>query len=272
MAQAERDGGHSTPPAPAESESESTDSEPEPDQAGGADVELVSAYNQRAQGFVQDHPDFGQVIDGLELPARIASTVEQSILEQTNGPQIAYQLATDPQLVSELTRMSPAQAAAEIGRLSERAFGDQFVKDQVGINLAYGEFAEIPGNVMAAFQERSRALHAENPLSEAEIAAAQAINIDARVSEMIIAMDAPELLHHPIQESARSSAAEWAVAFGPGSAVGRMKAELTRVNLRPNRKGGCPVRFRGCAGAFQPIAPCPIQILWKAGPGISNGK
>ena len=82
---AERTGG-STTTQPVESESESTDSEPEPDQAGGADVELVSAYNQRAQAFVQDHPDFGQVIDGLELPARIAKTVEQAILEEENGP------------------------------------------------------------------------------------------------------------------------------------------------------------------------------------------
>ena len=125
-----------------------------------------------------------------------------------------------------------------MGDWASAPWGRKYLKDQLGINLAYGEFAEIPGNVMAAFQERSRALHAENPLSEAEIAAAQAINIDARVSEMIIAMDAPELLHHLIRNPHEAARLNGRSPLVQAARLAEMKSELDESEpaAKPERR------------------------------------
>ena len=241
LAQAERSGG-STPPQPVESESESTDSEAEPGPAGGPDQEILNAYQQRVATFAAENPDFSEVVGELALPRHVAPVVELAILQEALGPQIAYQLGRNPELVSELGKMTPAQAASQVGRMAEWLEGQNYVREQVGITTSAFD-VEIPGNVLAEFHQKSRRLHESNPLSEEELERAQAISINPYISKMIIAMDAPEIVHHLMRNPHEVARLNRQHPLGVAASLAEIRAELTERGSGQTGKAIAPADY-----------------------------
>ncbi len=242
MRQAERDGGHSTTPPPVESESESTDSElePEADQAGGPDQEILTAYNQRAAAFAAENPDFSDVVGSLEIPAHVSSAVEQSILAETNGPQIAYELARNPEIVSALGAMTPAQAAAKIGRIAEHLDRQNDFRDETQYDAVN---KDVPPDILQDLHRKSRELHQQNPLSDEELQAAQAIFIEPAISKLIISMNAPEIAHHLMRNPHVVARLNGLRPLAAAAELAQIRAELQSEAARVC-KSGCRPQLR----------------------------
>ena len=60
-------------------------------------------------------PDLDRVLSTSDVP--VASHVTEQLLDSEQGPQLAYHLATHPDVAERLNAMSPTQAARELGRL-----------------------------------------------------------------------------------------------------------------------------------------------------------
>lgn len=78
---------------------------------------LVQTYQERAQAFAAKQADFNEVlaeVDGIPL----SPTVERLILE--SGPELAYELAQDPDEFERVNKLGPLAAAKEMGKLEAR--------------------------------------------------------------------------------------------------------------------------------------------------------
>jgi len=82
----------------------------------------VAVFRERADQFAKATPDFIKTMQ--EAAQRNASNQEHAIdtlvLQSEKGPELAYYLAKNPSVEAELRRLSPLQAAKEIGRLEDR--------------------------------------------------------------------------------------------------------------------------------------------------------
>jgi hypothetical protein len=73
-------------------------------------------YQQRADEFANEHPDYADKINSL----MVSATMREAIMETDIEPQIAYHLANNPsETQAMLAKSAPAQAFA-IGQLAER--------------------------------------------------------------------------------------------------------------------------------------------------------
>lgn len=94
----------------------------------------VSAYNDRVTKTRDRIPDFDKVIQSGAVdpstgqPRQIRDDVVDLVMESDKGPLLAYHLAKNPDKVAALNRMSPRDAAREIGRLEARIRGPQTKK------------------------------------------------------------------------------------------------------------------------------------------------
>lgn len=79
---------------------------------------LRDAYAERVSQFEADHPDYEDVVMSDDL--KISAAMSQVILEAEDGPAIAYHLGQNPDVAERLAKLSPAQAALEIGKISTR--------------------------------------------------------------------------------------------------------------------------------------------------------
>jgi hypothetical protein len=79
---------------------------------------LIDAYTERKSTFEADHPDFDDLV--LDDDLKISPPMSQAILEAEDGPAIAYYLGQNPEVAERLSKLSPAQAVYEIGRISTR--------------------------------------------------------------------------------------------------------------------------------------------------------
>lgn len=84
--------------------------------------ETMETYTERVSDFVAEHDDFHDVVSKLKLPADIAPGVEVAIMEDENGPALAYHLATHPDLQRKLADCTQAQAVVLLGRISASLF------------------------------------------------------------------------------------------------------------------------------------------------------
>lgn len=75
----------------------------------------LDLYRERVQQASDALPDYDAVVGASEVPA--ATHVLESILDSDVGPQLAYHLAKNPDVLERLNGMTPIQAAREIGRL-----------------------------------------------------------------------------------------------------------------------------------------------------------
>lgn len=77
-----------------------------------------SAYKKRADTFAESHDDYYDLVDaddaGFTLPMTAA------ILENEDGPAVAYHLAQHPEMIERIAKLTPAQTVFEIGRIAQR--------------------------------------------------------------------------------------------------------------------------------------------------------
>lgn len=80
--------------------------------------QVRGSYQERAEAFAEDHPDYFDVVDaddaGFTLPMTMA------ILETEDGPQVAYHLARNPAELKRLAGLTPARTVYEIGKLAAK--------------------------------------------------------------------------------------------------------------------------------------------------------
>lgn len=74
------------------------------------------SYQERADKFAKSHDDYVQIATKSNISDRIAGVVMR--LEE--GPEVAYFLGQNPEVVSDLNRMPLPMAAVELGRIDTR--------------------------------------------------------------------------------------------------------------------------------------------------------
>lgn len=80
--------------------------------------QVLSDYKRRAKEYTKIHPDFDDAIESLRLPEQIGYGVQNALIDMPDGEKVAYYIATNPEVLSELSNMSPARAVAELGAIS----------------------------------------------------------------------------------------------------------------------------------------------------------
>lgn len=80
-----------------------------------------TAWEQRSEAARGVLPDFDAVVTNSRV--QVAKHVGELLLESDVGPQLSYQMATDPTIADRLNRLSPMQAAKEIARMEDRLAG-----------------------------------------------------------------------------------------------------------------------------------------------------
>jgi hypothetical protein len=238
IAQAERES-HSTPTQPVETESESTDSEPEASQASGSEQAILDSYRERAQAFAAENPDFSDLVGALELPPHIAPAVELAVLTEVNGPQIAYELARNPQIVTDLAQMTPAQAASKIGRLAEHLDRQKDYYENSGYDALY---ADVPLDLVNEFHRKSRELHQQNPLTDEELELAKSVHIEPSISKLLIATGAADVAHFLIRNPSKMTRLNGMHPLAAAAELAEIRAELrSEASAKPERRLPKPI-------------------------------
>lgn len=84
--------------------------------------EMVEEFEERAEEFRSRIPDFDQTIEGyVRAGGKFSPALSEELQQSELGPQLAYQIAKNPQLANSLNAMSPREVAREIGRLEAKA-------------------------------------------------------------------------------------------------------------------------------------------------------
>ena len=84
------------------------------------DREVVESYQGNVKTFAAEHDDFDEVVGTIKMNKSVGEAVQIAIMEDPNGPLIAYHLGQHPELCKQLSDLSPAAAVSRIGRLAER--------------------------------------------------------------------------------------------------------------------------------------------------------
>lgn len=80
--------------------------------------EIFDNYNQRLSEFKSEHDDFDEVVGNKSI--QIPQSVQLAVLEMDNGPEIAYFIGQHPEEAKKMMNMSPAAAAAYVGKIAAR--------------------------------------------------------------------------------------------------------------------------------------------------------
>ena len=75
----------------------------------------MQAWEARQADFSVQTPDYQKIVGSSEVP--IAGHIADALMDSDFGPQLAYKLATDPDLAARLNGMSPNRALIEVGRI-----------------------------------------------------------------------------------------------------------------------------------------------------------
>lgn len=90
-----------------------------------AEIEMAKvfeAHERRVTETRSSHPDYEEALaDYGHLP--IALPIQEAIVRLENGPEVMYEAAKSGVIEDLLTRMTPVQAVAELGRISARLEG-----------------------------------------------------------------------------------------------------------------------------------------------------
>lgn len=98
---------------PAEPSPKGERSQPE-----SSEEENEASYQERTANFLAQHQDFDQVVNQISLRTDLGPAVEQAIMEDENGPALAYYLGQHPELCDELNGM---ESEAALERIAEKA-------------------------------------------------------------------------------------------------------------------------------------------------------
>lgn len=85
---------------------------------GRKQQEMVTAYNERAAAFADEHPDFVEAVGSISFP--LSNDVQAAIMRHERGPEIAYHLANNDDDAFNLSNVLPHVAAAAVDRLAKR--------------------------------------------------------------------------------------------------------------------------------------------------------
>lgn len=110
------------------------------------DRETVENYRERVREFAKEHDDFDDVVANIKLRESLAAPVQLCLLEDENGPALAYYLGENPEVVSHLNGMSEREAMRYLGRLSERLFPEGEEEDEPEEEAEESEPAEKQQN------------------------------------------------------------------------------------------------------------------------------
>lgn len=85
----------------------------------------AQTYQEKLAAFKEKTPDFHDVeaeLDEALAVARVGptTTMQQAFLTSENGPELAYELAKDPKEFVRICKLSPFNAAVEIGKFAAR--------------------------------------------------------------------------------------------------------------------------------------------------------
>lgn len=79
---------------------------------------MIDAFTERKEAFEAEHPDFADLVENDDL--QISAPMSQAIMLAEDGPAIAYWLGQNPEAAERISKLSPALAVVEIGRISHR--------------------------------------------------------------------------------------------------------------------------------------------------------
>lgn len=95
--------------------------------------EVVLDHQKRAQEFAKTKDDFVEVVQDLaETGFEPSVAVEEAIYSSEIGPEVFYELAKKPKLFNRINKMSPIQAAKEIGKVEARLMKSETPSKKVG--------------------------------------------------------------------------------------------------------------------------------------------
>lgn len=80
--------------------------------------EVADAYSERKTKFMDDHPDYEELVESDDL--KISIPMSQVILNDEDGPAIAYYLGQNPDEAARISKLIPVKAIAELGRIAAR--------------------------------------------------------------------------------------------------------------------------------------------------------
>lgn len=84
-----------------------------------AEVQRQTTYQQKVSAAREQYSDWADVMqDAADVP--VPPEVAQFCYESDVGPQIAYHLAKNPDLLERLETLSPARRLAELGKLEDK--------------------------------------------------------------------------------------------------------------------------------------------------------
>lgn len=79
----------------------------------------VSSHQERVEAFKKAHDDFDEVLSDVDdIPMSIA--VQEVILESELGPELMYELASNPKEFERICSLSPLKAAKELGKIEDK--------------------------------------------------------------------------------------------------------------------------------------------------------
>ena len=96
-----------------------------PEQTGDRDAEIRQAradaqFELRAHQFMQEAPDFEDMVRGAFSVFPPSQHLKAAILQSPIGPELAYEIAKEPEAISVLNNMPQAEAARLIGVIEGR--------------------------------------------------------------------------------------------------------------------------------------------------------
>lgn len=80
-----------------------------------ADTFRAEAWSSKVEATRATITDYDAVVGSSEIP--IAGHVADALMDADRGPELAYHMATHPDVAERLNKMSPVKAAIELGRL-----------------------------------------------------------------------------------------------------------------------------------------------------------
>jgi hypothetical protein len=94
------------------------------------DKEIFDAFNRRKAVFVREHDDFDDVISSIVMPEAVAQAVQVAIMEEDNGPELAYYLGQHPDVCKQLSELSPARAIVRLGKIAAQLVPESTTEDE----------------------------------------------------------------------------------------------------------------------------------------------
>lgn len=76
---------------------------------------VAETYNQRVEAAITRFPDFKEVVGGAKI--QISNAMVEALQESEYGPDLAYQLAKNPEEAQRLATMGTRQLDRELGRM-----------------------------------------------------------------------------------------------------------------------------------------------------------